>query len=370
MWQMIAAFDPVQNQLQPVMWHDHGCVGECRPRLVVFVNCTDVVVRDVTLRDSADWTQLYRLVNNVTLENLNVLGSQQWPNGDGVDFESCATVLVRNCTFFTGDDGIVLASGNCNNMSAPWPEPPGAYSPTRDVLIEDTVISSYSSGIKHEQIFQLNHGDVFNVLVRDTVIHDSARGIGFQQRTATGAAYNFTFERVSVLRTKGITGHTWWGRGEALWITSLHENGARPPSNSTLGGLRDITFRDCVLEGEQGAHVFSRGQGDAHAGAAGVSGLTFVNTSVRIGVYGNATWPGVHDLSPYDAGPYLLQVNVTGWWLEHADDVTIDGGSVSFIGAAQSFWTPNASCINATTDSSVHVVGDFTCNLPQSHEDV
>jgi polygalacturonase len=92
-------------------------------------------VANVRLVDSADWTQLYRRTSGVLLANLTVWGSQQWPNNDGVDFESCTGVVVRNSTFFTGDDGIVLASGNCNTLPSPWPEPPAAYSPTRDVLI-------------------------------------------------------------------------------------------------------------------------------------------------------------------------------------------------------------------------------------------
>ena len=207
MWQMIASYDEAQNQLQPVRWSGQfGCVGECRPRLVVFEDCADVVVRGVQLRDSADWTQLYRRVKNVSLEDLVVWGSQQWPNNDGVDFESCVGVLMRNVSSFTGDDGVVLASGNCNTMREPWPEPWGAYSPTRDVLIENCTISSFSSAIKYEAIFQAWHGDVHNVTVRDVLVHDSARGLGFQQRTGGGAFFDALFERVIVRRTKAPTG--------------------------------------------------------------------------------------------------------------------------------------------------------------------
>lgn len=81
---------------------------------------------------------------------MTVAGSQQWPNNDGVDFESCINVTVRNWVSFTGDDGIVLASGNCNDMRVPWPEPYGAYTPTRNVSIDGAVISSFSSAIKWE----------------------------------------------------------------------------------------------------------------------------------------------------------------------------------------------------------------------------
>lgn len=118
MWQMIGGYDGSQNQFVPVTWAGQfGCRGECRPRLLVFEDCDDVTVAGVALRDSADWTSLYRRTHNVAVLNVSVWGSQQWPNNDGVDFESCVNVTVRNWTSFTGDDGIVLASGTATTCA-------------------------------------------------------------------------------------------------------------------------------------------------------------------------------------------------------------------------------------------------------------
>ena len=358
MWQLIDGYDAAQAQFVPHRWTgQYGCVGECRPRLVFFADCADVVVRGVQLRDSADWTQLYRRVRNVTLEDLVVWGSQEWPNNDGVDFESCQGVVMRNVTSFTGDDGVVLASGNCNNMREPWPEPWGAYSPTRDVLIENCTISSFSSAIKYEAIFQAWHGDVHNITVRDVLVHDSARGLGFQQRTGGGAFFDALFERVVVRRTHGIKGTNWWGAGEALWLTTLPEAGPKTVANHTLGGVRNVSFVDCVFEGEQGAVVLSRDQGGA--GPTFLAGLRFENVSVIVGVFGNDTRPGVHDLRPVDPGSpepsAEPQANVTGLWFEHASDVQVIGGSVAFVGTQQPFWQPGSDCWAATADSTVTV---------------
>lgn len=373
MWQMINGYDEANSQFVPLRWSGQfGCVGECRPRLVFFSDCEDVVVRGVQLRDSADWTQLYRRTINVSLEDLVVWGSQEWPNNDGVDFESCTGVLMRNVSSFTGDDGVVLASGNCNDMIAPWPEPWGSYTPTRNVLIENCTISSYSSAIKYEAIFQAWHGDVYNVTVRDVLIHDSARGIGFQQRTGGGAFFDAVFERVTVRRTKGINGPNWWGAGEALWLTTLPEEGPKTTANHSLGGLRNISFVDCIFEGEQGAVILSRGQGNASAaGPAALTSLLFSNVSLVIGVYGNYTRPGVHDLRPVSTGPSPLepsaepQANCTGFWFEHADSVRVVGGSVAFVGAPpQPFWQPGATCWAATADSAVDVSGLACGGLP------
>jgi polygalacturonase len=341
MWQMIRRYDPVANFLEPVTWAGaDGCVGECRPRLVVFEDGADITVARVRLYDSADWTQLYRRCTNVLLADVAVFGAQQWPNNDGVDFESCANVTVRDYKSVTGDDGIVLASGNCNQMREPWPESCNAYSPTRDVLIERATLSSHSSAIKYEAIDQTCHGDVFNVIVRDVAIVDSARGVGFQQRTGAGAAFAWAFSNVSVLQTHGVVGENWWGRGEALYVTTLPEG---PEANETLGGIRDIAFADSVFEGEQGALVLNRGARGA------LRGLTFTNVTVRVGVYGNATRAGVHDLRPVNVGPETIAANVSGWFFEAAD-ARVRGGAVAFVPPAQPTWARGVC--NATDDAA------------------
>ena len=117
MWQMISGYDASQNQFIPRTWAGQsGCRGECRPRLLVFEDCDDVVVSNVELRDSADWTSLYRRTHNVQLLNVTVWGSQQWPNNDGVDLESCVNVTIRNWTSFTGDDGIVVGGSDMGRL--------------------------------------------------------------------------------------------------------------------------------------------------------------------------------------------------------------------------------------------------------------
>jgi polygalacturonase len=365
MWQLIDHYDPIQNQLIPKTFANglYGCIGECRPRLLVFEDCSNVLIKGLVLKDSADWTQLYRRVVNVTLDSLIVFGSQQWPNNDGVDFESCIDVVVRNWTSFTGDDGIVFGSGNCNTMKTPWPEPYGNYTPTRNVLIDGAIISSYSSAIKFEQVFQSWHGDVYNITLQNILIHDSARGIGFQQRTGGGKIYNINIQNVSVFRTKGVTGSNWWGLGEALWITSLPEEDAA--SNSSLGGIDSITFTNLYLEGEQGIIIINRGQGDATIGK--ITGLLFKNTTVVVGIFGNATRQGVHDLRPLSKGEQILSANVTGFWFESILGGVLQNSKIQFIGQDQPFWNPPSNCVGMTSDSTIQI-SNINCIRPMLEE--
>ena len=122
-------------------------MGECRPKLVRFTDCSKITVTDITLQNSPDWTQLYRRCVDVLLQRITVLGSSQWGNNDGVDFESGSRVQILDSVFSTGDDGIVFASGNTNPNRVPSPG-----LPLRDVEVRNCTISSKSSAIKWEAI--------------------------------------------------------------------------------------------------------------------------------------------------------------------------------------------------------------------------
>ena len=82
-------------------------------------------------------------------------------------------------------------------------------------------------------------------------------------------------------------------------------------------------------------------------GARGaLRGLTFTNVTVRVGVYGNATRAGVHDLRPVNVGPETIAANVSGWFFEAAD-ARVRGGAVAFVPPAQPTWARGVC--NATT---------------------
>ena len=108
-----------------------------------------------------------------------------------------------------------------------------------------------SSAIKWESIFEFTappgHGDVTGVVVRDVSIRASNRGIGFQQRTGPGAYSNVTIERVDI-EARGVTGNTWWGAGEAIWVTVVPERSGLPYA---LGGIHGVVFRNVTTMSEQ-----------------------------------------------------------------------------------------------------------------------
>lgn len=91
-----------------------------RPNFIQPYRCDNVLLEGVTLRHSPMWQLHPVLCRNVTIRGVKIereagATEQTGPNADGCDPESCRDVLIRDCTFNTGDDCIAIKSGRNND---------------------------------------------------------------------------------------------------------------------------------------------------------------------------------------------------------------------------------------------------------------
>jgi polygalacturonase len=88
--------------------------GSClRPNFFQPYRCKNVLVQGVTFKNSPMWFLNPQLCKNVSIIGVTTEG--HGPNNDGCDPESCTEVLIKNCTFDTGDDCIAIKSGRNND---------------------------------------------------------------------------------------------------------------------------------------------------------------------------------------------------------------------------------------------------------------
>ncbi|MCF2949598.1 glycoside hydrolase family 28 protein [Paraglaciecola aquimarina] len=80
-----------------------------RPPFIQPYKCKNILIQDVTIKNSPFWLVNPVLCHNVTVKGANFLS--HGPNSDGCDPESCDHVLIEDCTFDTGDDCIAIKSG-------------------------------------------------------------------------------------------------------------------------------------------------------------------------------------------------------------------------------------------------------------------
>ncbi len=80
-----------------------------RPQFIQPYRCKNVLIEGVTIKNSPMWEIHPVLCTNVTVRR--VIIASHGPNNDGCDPESCKDVLIKDCSFDTGDDCIAIKSG-------------------------------------------------------------------------------------------------------------------------------------------------------------------------------------------------------------------------------------------------------------------
>ncbi len=112
----LAQQGPAQNRLRqmgsdgtPLAERQFGPGAFLRPGMIEPFECRNVLIEGVTLRDSPFWVVHPIFCRNVTVRGITV--DSLALNNDGCDPDSCTDVLIEDCTFHTGDDGIAIKAG-------------------------------------------------------------------------------------------------------------------------------------------------------------------------------------------------------------------------------------------------------------------
>jgi len=87
-----------------------------RPTLFWMEDCTDIIVKEVTFRQSLMWTSVYESCKHLWIDKVRITENYFY-NADGIDILDCEDFLIENCDINADDDGICLKSGasyGCN----------------------------------------------------------------------------------------------------------------------------------------------------------------------------------------------------------------------------------------------------------------
>jgi len=89
-----------------------------RPYMVYFVKCKNVLLQNVTLRNSPKFVFYPNKCSNLIMDAVNVYNDWWAQNGDGIDISACKNVVIYKCNVNAGDDGICMKSSGGNNGEA------------------------------------------------------------------------------------------------------------------------------------------------------------------------------------------------------------------------------------------------------------
>lgn len=129
-----------------------------RPFLLSFNYCTNVVVRDVELRNGACWMNTYHYSRGVTMDGVKIIGRGFW-NNDGIDLCDTSDVLVKNCFIDSADDSICLKSHSLTGIN-------------ENIVIRNCRIRSSGSAIK---IGTASAGVFRNIRIENIEVYDTFR---------------------------------------------------------------------------------------------------------------------------------------------------------------------------------------------------
>jgi len=217
-----------------------------RPRMTLFVDVENFLVRDVTFKDSSMWTLHLAGCRHVRVDSIKILNNVRGPNTDGIDPDSCQDVVITGCFIKTGDDAIVVKT--TQEMSR-------RFGACENIVISNCTLLSRDSALK---IGTETHGDIRNIVFSDCVVEDCSRAVGIWVRDGA------TIENIQVNNLVGTLRrwadaptriHTpgWWGKGEPVFISACRRKG----KENIPGYIRDIRVSNLQLKCESGIFMSS-----------------------------------------------------------------------------------------------------------------
>ena len=134
-------------------WDDEGIT---RPHLLRFIQCSDITVSGITLRNSGCWMQHYLACDRLKIQGITVYNRNNY-NNDALDLDGCHDVVVSDMIADSDDDAITLKSTSPRLCE--------------DITISNCTVSSHCNGIK---LGTETNGGFRNIIIRGVTIKPSA----------------------------------------------------------------------------------------------------------------------------------------------------------------------------------------------------
>jgi polygalacturonase len=265
-----------------------------RPYMIRFIECRDVAVEGVTIRNSPMWVQHYLACDDVRISGITVK-SHVNHNNDGIDIDSCRRVTITGCNVDSGDDAVVLKSTSAR--------------PCRDVVVSGCVLRSTCNALK---MGTESNGGFQNIVWTGCAIHDT-RLAGIALEIVDGGA----MDRIVV------SDITMTGVGAPIFIRL--GNRARPfregMDKPGLGSMKNITLSNIEATGANPTGCAIAGLPEAR-----IENVTLSN--IRLSFAGGGTAEQAARAIPEEAEKYpeyamFGKLPAYGFYCRHVDGLKL-----------------------------------------------
>jgi len=294
-----------------------------RPIMVMFEECRNALVRDITIEDSSCYAGWFASCGLMRFQNVTVLNDLAGPNTDGFHFSSCRNVHLTDCHFVCGDDCIAIDPNN-DGPTANFTVTACTFKTTVNVF---RIYTGLDSGLAPN----MPRGQVSDIAATNCSVED-ASGV-FNVTADRGDIRRLAFSNFSINMDT---------RGSAFFLM-------------TIGGgtVRDVTLGNMTIRTD-GIGTIS---GDAHGTVSGVTldGLRY-EVYPRTKQYGNGMPDPLPGYSLHHFAPYNLTIryardirlhNIQVDWYE------ADLADLAKVPGAKPFW----SCIECNRVDGLDIEG-------------
>ncbi|XEC93570.1 glycoside hydrolase family 28 protein [Paenibacillus tarimensis] len=147
-----------------------------RPPLLQLIDCRQVVIEGVTLRNSPFWNTHLVYCDEVRVSGVTFRNPADTPNGDGFDIDSCSNVIVSDCHFDVGDDCLCLKSGIDEDGRR-------VGRPTENVTVTNCIMQRGHGGVV---MGSETAGGIRRVVISNCLFIGTDRGIRIKTNRARG----------------------------------------------------------------------------------------------------------------------------------------------------------------------------------------
>jgi len=199
------------------------------PRVIEFIRCKNILIENIRVTNKGRWTIHPIYCTNFTAKGLTIRTSGH--NADGINPDSCNTVVITECSFKTGDDAIAIKSGK--NQQAI-----DIGIPCENITITKCTMLGGHGGVV---IGSEMSGGVRNLVVKDCVFKDLPRGIRLKTRQGRGGIVeNLVYSNIEIFNTRNPL---------VLNMNYGDNKGELIEGEAGIPEFRNITIKDIVIHG-------------------------------------------------------------------------------------------------------------------------
>jgi polygalacturonase len=135
-----------------------------RPYVIRFIECDNILIENITMRNSAMWMQQYLACEFLTVRGITVFNHAN-QNNDMIDIDGCKNVIISDCYGDTDDDALTFksTSGRMNE----------------NITVTNCVLSSHVNAIKFgtESIGGFKNITISNIIIKPSAMEETIYGV-------------------------------------------------------------------------------------------------------------------------------------------------------------------------------------------------